>query len=175
MVPPAINSGAPLPRIASQGGLTSTGVTWSTGTWRCIQSCVPRTPPATSGFADLPGQDLRLQWRHGMTVNGSIYWLATPTTTAEPPTPSRRPEHRMGRGQEQGGYPATVTANELDGKTFVPGVYHNGTLGMKIGGWPRSTPAAIRPRSSCSRWTARSSTRHHASAKQAPAGQQGPG
>jgi hypothetical protein len=137
-VPPeplAINlRGAESFGLASRAGLTSTGVTVvngdvalyplavctdSTGNAGASQPCLVKTYASTTG----------------MTVNGSIYWAGDPFDnggTANSVTNDLNIAwtEGMNKVDTQG----AIAADEIGGKTFIPGVYHNANLGLMAGG-----------------------------------------
>jgi hypothetical protein len=138
VVPPpplAINlRGAASFGIASRAGLTSTGVTVvngdvalyplatctdSTGNAGASQTCLVKTYSSTTG----------------MTVNGSIYWAGDPFDnggTASSVTNDL--SIAWTEGKNKADTLGAIAGNELGGKTFVPGVYHNAALGLAAGG-----------------------------------------
>ena len=70
-----------------------------------------------------------------MTVNGSIYWAGDPYDnggTANSVTNDLNVAWTEGRNKvdTQG----AIAADEIGGKTFIPGVYHNAALGLAAGG-----------------------------------------
>lgn len=137
-VPPpalAINlRGAATFGLASRAGLTSTGVTVvngdvalhplasctdATGNNGASQTCLVKTYSSPTG----------------MTVNGSIYWAGDPFDnggTANSVTNDLNVAWNEGRNKvdTQG----SVAGDELGGKIFNPGVYHNANLGLAAGG-----------------------------------------
>jgi hypothetical protein len=120
--------------IASQAGLTSTGITVvngdvalyplagctdSTGNAGASQTCLVKTYSSPTG----------------LTVNGSIYWAGDPFDnggTADSVTNDLN--IAWTEGQNKADTAGTVAGDELGGKTFLPGVYHNATLGLAAGG-----------------------------------------
>jgi len=74
----------------------------------------------------------------GMTVNGSIYWAADPFDNG-------RTAHLVmtdlnlawNEGKNKANTAGTVVGNELGGQTFLPGIYQNAALGLKVGGVAR--------------------------------------
>jgi hypothetical protein len=137
-VPPeplAINlRGAESFGIASRAGLTSTGVTVvngdvalyplasctdSTGNAGASQSCLVKTYASPTG----------------MTVNGSIYWAGDPFDdggTANSVTNDL--QIAWNEGMNKVDTQGAIAGDEIGGKTFTPGVYHNATLGLMAGG-----------------------------------------
>ena len=134
-VPLAINlRGAASFGIASRAGLTSTGVTVvngdvalyplatctdSTGNAGASQTCLVKTYSSPTG----------------MTVNGSIYFAGDPYDnggTANSVTNDLQIAWNEGKNKvdTQG----AIAADELGGKIFIPGVYHNAALGLAAGG-----------------------------------------
>ncbi len=138
IVPPplAINlRGAATFGLASRGGLTSTGVTVingdvalyptatctdSTGNNGASQTCLLKTYVSTGGT--------------GMAVNGSIYFAGDPFDnggTANSVTNDLT--IAWNEGMDKVDTQPAIAADELGGKTFVPGVYHNANLTLAAG------------------------------------------
>ena len=139
VVPPpalAINlRGAATFGLASRAGLTSTGVTVvngdvalyplatctdSTGNNGASQTCLLKTYASTGGT--------------GMAVNGSIYFAGDPfdnggTANSVTNDLAIAWNEGMNKIDTQG----AIAADELGGKTFVPGVYHNANLTLAAG------------------------------------------
>jgi hypothetical protein len=70
-----------------------------------------------------------------MTVNGSIFYAADPFDnggTANSVTNDLQIAWTEGKNKADTNGP--VVSNQMSGKVFSPGVYHNATLGMSIGG-----------------------------------------
>ena len=137
VIPPplAINMGAAASfGIAAREGMTTTGVTVvtgdvalyplagctdSTGNAGASQTCLVKTYVSTTG----------------MTVNGSIYWAADPFdsgATALQVTTDLGLAWVDGRAKVDTKGP--VAGDEMDLKTFNPGVYHNANLGLAANG-----------------------------------------
>jgi len=122
--------------IASQSGLTSTGVTVvngdvalyplatctdSTGNAGASESCLFKTHSSPTG----------------MTVNGSIYFAGDPFdngVTANSVMNDLNSAWVEGMNKVEPTPPLTIAGDQLAGKTITPGVYHNGALGLSVGG-----------------------------------------
>lgn len=134
-LPLAVNlRGADSFGIASQAGLTSTGITVvngdvalyplaacadATGNAGASQTCLVKTYASPTG----------------MTVNGSIYWAGDPHDnggTANSVSNDLNIAWNEARNKVMTEGP--VTGDELGGKTLTPGVYRNATLGLQAGG-----------------------------------------
>ncbi|MDD5224857.1 MAG: Ig-like domain-containing protein [bacterium] len=122
--------------IASRAGLTTTGVTVvngdvalyplasctdATGNNGASQTCLVKTYVSTGGT--------------GMAVNGSIYYAGDPFDnggTANSVTNDLNIAWVEGKNKvdTQG----AIAADEMGGKTLLPGVYHNAALGLMAGG-----------------------------------------
>ncbi|MDA3971014.1 MAG: Ig-like domain-containing protein [Desulfobulbaceae bacterium] len=123
--------------IASQSGLTSTGVT-------VINGDVALYPLATctdSTGDDGAYQDCLVQPEYatikGMTVNGSIYWADDPFdsgATAAAVTTDVNNAWDAGFAEEDTPGLGGTLGSQLAGKTLTPGVYHEDTLGFAAGG-----------------------------------------
>lgn len=136
VVPLAINLGrAASFGIASQAGLTSTGVTVvngdvalyplatcsdATGNVGASQTCLTKTYVSTTG----------------MTVNGSIFWAGDPFDsgiTASAATTDLNIAWVEGKNKVD--TQPTIAGGQLSSPTpYVPGVYHNANLGLAAGG-----------------------------------------
>jgi hypothetical protein len=133
--PLAINLGlASTFGLASQAGLTSTGVTVvngdvalyplatcsdATGNAGASQTCLSKTYSSPTG----------------MTVNGSIYWAADPFDngqTAHQVTNGLNTAWVQGKNKIDNA--GTIAGDEMNLKTFNAGVYHNANLGLAAGG-----------------------------------------
>lgn len=138
VIPPqalAVNlRGAATFGIASRAGLTSTGVTVvngdvalyplatctdSTGNLGASQSCLVKVYTSPTG----------------LTVNGSVYYAGDPFDnggTANSVTNDLNIAwtEAMNKVDTQG----AIAADEMGGKTFIPGVYHNANLGLAANG-----------------------------------------
>jgi hypothetical protein len=135
--PAAINLGrATSFGIASRAGMTSTGVTMVNGN-------VALDPTATctdaTGGPGSSSQSCLVQPVYatttGMTVNGSIYWAGDPFdsgVTANGVTTDLTAAWNEGMAKVNT-QPA-IAADELGGKTFIPGVYENANLTLSAGG-----------------------------------------
>ena len=120
--------------VASRAGLTSTGVTVvngnvalyptasctdSTGNAGASQTCLVKTYSSPTG----------------MTVNGSIYFAGDPFDnggTANSVTNDLQIAWNEGKSRVDTQGP--VAGDELSGKIFIAGVYHNANLGLAAGG-----------------------------------------
>jgi hypothetical protein len=133
--PLAINLGlASTFGLASQAGLTSTGVTVvngdvalyplatcsdATGNAGASQTCLSKTYSSPTG----------------MTVNGSIYWAADPYDngqTAHQVTNDLNTAWVQGKNKIDNA--GVIAGDEMNLKTFNAGVYHNANLGLAAGG-----------------------------------------
>jgi hypothetical protein len=133
--PLAINLGlASTFGLASQAGLTSTGVTVvkgdvalyplatcsdATGNAGASQTCLSKTYSSPTG----------------MTVNGSIYWAADPFDngqTAHQVTNDLNTAWVQGKNKIDNA--GVIAGDEMNLKTFNAGVYHNANLGLAAGG-----------------------------------------
>jgi hypothetical protein len=133
--PLAINLGlASTFGLASQAGLTTTGVTVvngdvalyvlaqcsdATGNAGASQTCLSKTYSSPTG----------------MTVNGSIYWAGDPFDngqTAHQVTNDLNTAWVQGKNKIDSA--GTIAGDEMNLKTFNPGVYHNANLGLAAGG-----------------------------------------
>jgi hypothetical protein len=134
-VPLAINLGSAASfGIASRAGLTSTGVTVvngdvalyptatctdSTGNSMASQSCLVKTYVSTTG----------------LTVNGSIYFAGDPFDNgATARSVAIDLNTAWVEGKNKVDTQGAIAADEIGGKTFIPGVYHNANLGLAAGG-----------------------------------------
>jgi hypothetical protein len=133
--PLAINLGSAVTfGIASRAGLTSTGVTVVNGDVALSPNPTCTDATGNAGAA----QTCAVQTYSsptGMTVNGSIYFAADPFdagVTAAAATTD------LGiawvEGQNKVDTQGPVAGNQMAGQTFIPGVYHNATLGLSAGG-----------------------------------------
>jgi hypothetical protein len=133
--PLAINLGAAASfGIASRAGLTSTGVTvvngdvalYPTGTCTdatggpgsAAQSCLVKTYVTTTG----------------MTVNGFIYWPTDSDSGATALAVTTDLTAAWIEGKAKADTNGAIAADEMAGKIFTPGVYHNANLGLAAGG-----------------------------------------
>jgi hypothetical protein len=136
VVPLAINLGrAASFGLASRAGLTSTGVTVvngdvalfplgtctdaTGGPGASAQTCLVKTYATTTG----------------MTVNGSIFWAADPFDNGQTASAVTNDLNvAWNEGSTKVDTQGAIAANELGGKTFIAGVYHNANLGLAAGG-----------------------------------------
>lgn len=135
-MPLAINLGAATTfGLAAQSGLTSTGVT-------VINGNVGLNPLATctdsTGAPGPASQSCLVQPVYasstGMTVNGTIYWAGDPFdggATARAVTTDLTTAWNQGINKVNT-QPA-IAADELGGKTFIPGIYENANLTLAAG------------------------------------------
>ena len=133
--PLAINlRGAATFGLASQAGLTSTGVTVINGDVALYPLALCSDATGNAGAS----QDCLVQTYGsptGMTVNGSIYWAGDAFDnggTANSVTNDLNIAWTEARNKADTNGP--VVGDELGGKIFGPGVYHNATLGLMAGG-----------------------------------------
>ncbi|MEO7889005.1 MAG: Ig-like domain-containing protein [Vicinamibacterales bacterium] len=138
VVPPpplAINLGAAASfGIASRAGLTSTGVTVINGDVALypLANCTDATGNAGASQTCLVKT---YSTPNGMTVNGSIYWAGDPYDnggTALSVTNALTVAWTEGRNKID--TRGAVLADQLGGKTLLPGVYHNAALALMAGG-----------------------------------------
>jgi hypothetical protein len=135
VVPLAINlRGAASFGLASRAGLTSTGVTVVNG-----DIALYATPTCTDSTGNAGASQTCLVKTYsspmGMSVNGSIFWAGDPFDnggTANSVTNDLQIAWNEGKNKLDT-QPA-IAANEMGGKTFIPGVYHNANLGLAAGG-----------------------------------------
>ncbi len=137
IIPPplAINLGAAASfGIASRAGLTSTGVTVVNG-----DVALSPTPTCTDSTGNLGASQTCLVKTYGsptgMTVNGSIFWAGDPFdagVTAAAVTTDLNAAWVEGMAKVDTMGP--VAGDQMDLKTFNPGVYHNANLGLAAGG-----------------------------------------
>jgi len=137
VAPLAVNlRGAASFGIASQEGMTSTGVTVvngdvalyplatctdSTGNAGASQSCLVKIYSSPTG----------------LTVNGSIYYAGDPFDnggTANSVTNDLNIAWTEARNKVDTFAPGAIAGEQLDGKTLIPGVYHEANLGLSAGG-----------------------------------------
>jgi hypothetical protein len=121
--------------LASRAGLTSTGVTMVNGDVALYSN--PTCTDATGGPGGA-GQDCSIKTyasSTGMTVKGSIYFFGDPFDnggTANSVTNDL--QIAWNEGKSKNDTKGNVVDNELNGKVLSPGVYHNGSLGLAVGG-----------------------------------------
>jgi hypothetical protein len=133
--PLAINlRGAATFGLAARAGLTSTGVTVINGDVALSPNALCTDATGNAGAS----QDCLVQTYSsptGMTVNGSIYWSGDAFDnggTADSVTNDLSIAWTEARDKVDTEGP--VAGDELGGKIFEPGVYHNATLGLQAGG-----------------------------------------
>ena len=134
-VPLAINLGrAASFGLASRAGLTSTGVTVVNGD--VALSPLATCTDATGG----PGASSRTclvktyASGTGMTVNGSIFWAGDPFDNGQTANNVTNDLNvAWNEGSTKVDTQGAIAANELGGKTFIAGVYHNANLGLAAG------------------------------------------
>ena len=134
--------------IASRAGMTSTGVTVVNGDIALspLATCTDATggpagaarPPPGCAIHTLPPSAT------GLSVNGSIWFFADPPpgdngVTAATVSNDLQTAWNQGMAKVDTPAPAggAIAANEMGGKTFLPGVYHNANLGLMAGGVAR--------------------------------------
>jgi hypothetical protein len=122
--------------IASRAGLTSTGVT-------VVNGDVGLDPLATctdaTGGPGGSSQTCLVQPVYatitGMTVNGSIYWAGDPFDSgATALAVTNDLNTAWVEGMSKVNTQPAIAADEIGGKTFIPGVYENANLGLMAGG-----------------------------------------
>ncbi len=134
-VPLAINlRGAASFGLASRAGLTSTGVTFVNG-----DVALYATPTCTDSTGNAGASQSCLVKTYsspmGMSVSGSIFWAGDAFDnggTANSVTNDLQIAWNDGKNKLD--TQPTISANEMGGKTFIPGVYHNANLGLAAGG-----------------------------------------
>ena len=134
-VPLAINlRGAASFGLASRAGLTSTGVTFVNG-----NIALYATPTCTDSTGNAGASQSCLVKTYsspmGMSVSGSIFWAGDAFDnggTANSVTNDLQIAWNDGKNKLD--TQPTISANEMGGKTFIPGVYHNANLGLAAGG-----------------------------------------
>jgi hypothetical protein len=134
-VPLAINlRGAASFGLASRAGLTSTGVTFVNG-----NIALYATPTCTDSTGNAGASQTCLVKTYsspmGMSVSGSIFWAGDAFDnggTANSVTNDLQIAWNDGKNKLD--TQPTISANEMGGKTFIPGVYHNANLGLAAGG-----------------------------------------
>ena len=119
--------------IASRAGLTSTGVTVVNG-----DIALHPTPTCTDSTGNAGASQTCLVKTYasptGMTVTGSIFWAGDPFdngATALNVTNDLNVAWKEGMNKVTTN--GTVAADQLGGKTFLPGVYANANLGLAAG------------------------------------------
>ncbi len=134
--PLAINLGAAESfGIASRAGLTSTGVTVVNGDVALspLANCQDATGGPGSASQSCLVQPVYATTT-GMTVNGTIYWAADPFDsglTADTVTTDLTAAWNEGMAKVNTELP--IAADELGGKTFIPGIYENANLTLSAG------------------------------------------
>ena len=134
-LPLAINlRGAASFGLASRAGLTSTGVTFVNG-----DIALYATPTCTDSTGNAGASQSCLVKTYsspmGMSVSGSIFWAGDAFDnggTANSVTNDLQIAWNEGKNKLD--TQPTISANEMAGKTFIPGVYHNANLGLAAGG-----------------------------------------
>jgi hypothetical protein len=134
--PLAINLGrAATYGLASRAGLTSTGVTVVNGNIALYPTATCTDSTGNAGAS----QTCLVQVYSsptGMTVNGKIYWAGDPFdngSTANAVTNDLNSAWVEGKNKVPN--QPTIAGNQLSSPTpYVPGIYHNPTLGMSAGG-----------------------------------------
>jgi hypothetical protein len=121
--------------LASRAGLTSTGVTVVNGDVALYAN--PSCTDATGGPGSASQSCAVKTYASatGMTVNGSIYYFGDPFDnggTANSVTNDL--QIAWNEGKNKADTSGTIAGDQMDLKTFVPGVYHNANLGLAAGG-----------------------------------------
>lgn len=135
--PLAINLGkAAAFGLASQAGLTSTGVTVVNGDIALypLAKCTDATGGAGSASQDCLTKVYSSPT--GMTVNGSLYWAGDPFdngVTAQAVTTDLNVAWVEGKNKVDT-QPAIAGGQLASPTPYVPGVYHNANLGLAAGG-----------------------------------------
>ena len=136
VVPLAINlRGAASFGIASRAGLTSTGVTVVNGDVALypLASCTDSTGGANG--ASQTCLTKTYSSTTGLTVNGSIYYAGDPYDNGGTANSvSNDLNIAWTEGKNKVDTMPAIAADEIGGKTFIPGVYHNANLGLMAGG-----------------------------------------
>jgi ice-binding like protein/Big-like domain-containing protein len=137
-VPPpplAINLGAAATfGLASQAGLTSTGVTVVNGDVALFPTATCSDATGNAGASQTCLSKIYTS-PTGMTVNGSIYWAGDPFDnggTAHQVTNDLNTAWVQGKNKIDTQLP--IPGDQMDLKTFNAGVYHNANLGLAAGG-----------------------------------------
>ena len=136
-IPLAINLGAATTfGLAAQSGMTSTGVTVVNGNigLNPLATCTDATGNAGASQTCITVSGLYSS-PTGMTVNGQIYYAGDPFdsgVTAQAVTTALNTAWNEGINKVNT-QPA-IAADELGGKTFIPGVYENANLTLSAGG-----------------------------------------
>lgn len=135
-VPLAINlRGIATFGIASRDGLTSTGVTVVNGDVALYLNPVCTDATGGPGSSSQTCSTKTYATSTGLTVNGSIYYFGDPFDnggTANSVTNDLQIAWNEGKNKVDTN--GTVAGDQMDLKTFVPGVYHNANLGLATGG-----------------------------------------
>jgi hypothetical protein len=135
VVPLAVNlRGAASFGVAARAGLTSTGVTVINGDVALYPTATCTDSTGNAGAS----QDCLVKTYSsptGMSVNGSLYWAGDPfdnggTANSVSNDLNIAWLEAMNKVPTRG----TVAADEMGGKIFIPGVYHNATLGLQANG-----------------------------------------
>jgi hypothetical protein len=143
--PLAINLGAALTYgIASRAGLSSTGVTVVNGNVALfpLGTCTDATgAPANCQVENKPPSAL------GLTVNGVIRHPTDSDAGATASAVTTALTAAWNEGMAFANTQPAIAADELGGKTFVPGVYENANLGLAAGSVAtmdaQNNPAAV--------------------------------
>jgi hypothetical protein len=134
VVPLAINLGrAASFGLASRAGLTSTGVTVVNGDVALspLGTCTDAT--GGPGASSQTCQVKTYATTTGMTVNGSIFWPTDFDHGATASAVTNDLNVAWIEGKNKLDTQPTVAGDQLGGKIFVPGVYHNANLGLAAG------------------------------------------
>lgn len=119
--------------IASRAGMTSTGVTVVNG-----DVALHPTPTCTDSTGNAGASQTCLVKTYasptGMTVTGSIFWAGDPFDNgATALNVTNDLNVAWTEGMNKVTTNGTVAADQLGGKTFLPGVYANANLGLAAG------------------------------------------
>ena len=120
--------------ISSRAGLTSTGVTVVNG-----DVALSPTATCTDSTGNAGASETCLVKTHssptGMTVNGSIYFAGDPFDNGVTANAVMNDLNSAWvEGKNKVDTQGAIAADQLAGKTFIPGVYHNAALGLSAGG-----------------------------------------
>jgi hypothetical protein len=121
--------------LASQEGLTSTGVTVIDGDVALypLDTCTDAT--GAPGMASQSCLTRVYSSTTGMTVNGFIYYFGDPFDNGQTAqSVSTDLNAAWVEGKNKVDTMGPVAGDELGGKVFAPGVYHNAALGLMAGG-----------------------------------------
>jgi len=121
--------------LASRAGLTSTGVTVVNGDVALfpLATCTDATGgPGASAQTCL---NKTYATTTGLTVNGSIFWAGDPFDNGQTASAVTNDLNvAWNEGRNKADTQGAIAADQLGGKTFTAGVYHNANLGLAAGG-----------------------------------------